>query len=144
MYHALYINFPSNYRLKCPAIAVRNNLGINLTIPLNNPKNNHFTCGTQPPNSINSSGSEITLINFNFLRKWRQSFTIIGNYLSYLQQFLHDTQCSVCYHMAPDYVQVLEACLDYLREELQLREKRLAEIEYAMVSPADELSHNEP
>jgi len=46
--------------------------------------------------------------------------------------------------MAPDYVQVLEACLDYLREELQLREKRLAEIEYAMVSPADELNLNEP
>jgi len=61
-----------------------------------------------------------------------------------LQQLWHDAQCSIRHHMAPDYVQVLETRLSYLWEELQLREKRLAEIEYVMVSAAAELRLNDP
>jgi len=90
MNNTLYAYFSSNYRLKRPAFTVRNNLGINLTIPLKNPKNNRFTSGAPTPNTFNSSDSEITLINFNFSRKWGLLFTIIGNYLSYLHQIFVD------------------------------------------------------
>jgi len=43
MKKTLDANLSSNYRLKCYAFTVRNYLGIDLTIPLEDPKNNRFT-----------------------------------------------------------------------------------------------------
>lgn len=90
MNNAFYDNLSSNYRLKRLASTVRNNLGINLTIPLENPQNNRFSSGSSTPNTFNSPGSEKTLVDFDFIRNWRLLFTIIGDYLSYLHQIFID------------------------------------------------------
>ncbi len=90
--NTFYVNFFSNYRLKCSSFTVRNNLSINLTISLINPKNNRFISGAPTTNTFNSLGSvpKHWDINFNFSRKWGLLFTIIGNYLSYLYQIFVD------------------------------------------------------
>ena len=90
MNNTFYADFSSNYRLKRLAFTVWNYLGIDLTIPLENPKNNRFTPGSSSLNTFNPSGPEITPIDFHFSRKWRLLLTIIGNYLSDLNQIFVD------------------------------------------------------
>ena len=55
-----------------------------------------------------------------------------------------DAQCSVRHQLPTDYVQVLESRLNYLWEELVLRETRMAEIEDAMISVTAELREKDP
>ncbi|MCK4689421.1 MAG: transposase, partial [Candidatus Marinimicrobia bacterium] len=61
-----------------------------------------------------------------------------------LQRLWQDAQCSVRHQLPADYVQVLESRLNYLWEELLLRENRKAEIEDAMISITDELRRKDP
>lgn len=61
-----------------------------------------------------------------------------------LQRLWQDAKCSVRHQMAADYVQILEARLNYLWEELELREQRMAEIKDAMVSTTSELRIRDP
>ena len=56
-----------------------------------------------------------------------------------LQRLWQDAQVSVRHQLPADYVQVLESRLNYLWEELLLRENRRAEIEDAMISVTNEL-----
>ena len=53
MNNALDANLSSKYRLKYSAFTVRNNLGIDLTIPLGNPKNNRLASGAPTSNTFN-------------------------------------------------------------------------------------------
>jgi transposase len=56
-----------------------------------------------------------------------------------IERLWQDAQCSVRNQMPADYVQILESRLNYLWEELLLREYRMAEIEDAMTSITNEL-----
>ena len=61
-----------------------------------------------------------------------------------LQRLWQDAKCSVRHQMPADYIQVLESRLNYLWEELLLRESRMAEIQDAMVSTSNELRLKDP
>jgi len=61
-----------------------------------------------------------------------------------LQRLWQDAQCSVRHQLPADYIQVLESRLNYLWEELLLREYRKAEIEDAMTSVTNELRLKDP
>lgn len=63
---------------------------------------------------------------------------------STLQRLWRDAKCSVRHRMAADYIQVLEARLNYLWEELLLRKHRMAEIKDAMISTTTELRFKDP
>jgi len=56
-----------------------------------------------------------------------------------IQRLWQDAQSSVRHQLPADYVQVMESRLNYLWEELLLRENRMGEIESAMTSILDEL-----
>ena len=61
-----------------------------------------------------------------------------------LLRLWQDAQCSVRHQMPADYVQVLESRLNYLWEELLLREYRKAEIKDSMISVTGELRLKDP
>lgn len=61
-----------------------------------------------------------------------------------LQRLWRDAKCSVRHQLPADYVQVLEARLNYLWEELELREQRMAEIKDAMIATTTELRRKDP
>jgi len=61
-----------------------------------------------------------------------------------LQRIWRDAQASVRHQLPADYVQILESRLNYLWEELVLRETRIAEIEDAMIGVTDELREKDP
>jgi len=61
-----------------------------------------------------------------------------------IQRLWQDAQCSVRNQLPADYVQILESRLNYLWEELLLREYRMAEIEDAMISVTNELRLKDP
>ena len=61
-----------------------------------------------------------------------------------LQRIWRDANCSVRHQMPSEFVRLLETRLNYLWQELLLRENRMAEIKENMVSITDRLRQKDP